>query len=135
MIVHLHAPIPVPPRLQVSESVHRTDLLKLKGSSAEAEWTAGGRERLRARVIADLRKSGMLPPNASIASVWDTRLEYGYPVPYVERNMHVHAADAALRALGIWSRGRFGSWKYEVANQVPSAAAPRRRASHARALA
>ena len=117
MIVHLHAPIPVPPRLQVSESVHRTDLLKLKGSSAEAEWTAGGRERLRARVIADLRKSGMLPPNASIASVWDTRLEYGYPVPYVERNMHVHAADAALRALGIWSRGRFGSWKYEVANQ------------------
>jgi protoporphyrinogen oxidase len=96
--------------IEVSESVHRTDLLKLKGSSAEAEWTAGGRERLRARVIADLRKSGMLPPNASIASVWDTRLEYGYPVPYVERNMHVHAADAALRALGSWSRGRFGSW-------------------------
>ena len=89
--------------------MYRTDLLKLKGSSAQSEWTAGGRERLRARVIADLRKSGMLPPNASIASVWDTRLEYGYPVPYVERNMHVHAADAALRALGIWSRGRFGS--------------------------
>ena len=38
-------------------------------------------------------------------------------MPYVERNMHVHAADAALRRLGIWSRGRFGSWKYEVGNQ------------------
>ena len=38
-------------------------------------------------------------------------------MPYVERNMHVHAADAALRQHGVWSRGRFGSWKYEVANQ------------------
>ena len=37
----------------------------------------------------------MLPEKASIASVWDKRLEYGYPVPYVERNMHVHAADEA----------------------------------------
>ena len=29
----------------------------------------------------------------------------------------MHAADKALRELGIWSRGRFGSWKYEVGNQ------------------
>ena len=39
----------------------------------------------------------MLPQKASVASVWDKRLEYGYPVPYVERNMHVHAADEAPR--------------------------------------
>ena len=38
----------------------------------------------------------MLPEKASVASVWDKRLEYGYPVPYVERNMHVHAADEAI---------------------------------------
>jgi len=77
----------------------------------------GDRKALRDKVIAGLYLSGMLPRNATIASVWDTRLEYGYPVPYVERNMHVHAADKALRNLGIWSRGRFGSWKYEVGNQ------------------
>ncbi len=74
-------------------------------------------QALRERTIHDLKMSGMLPHNATIASVWDKRLESGYPVPYVERNMHVHAADEALRQHGIWSRGRFGSWKYEVGNQ------------------
>lgn len=72
---------------------------------------------LRSQVIAGLHLAGMLPETASIASTWTKRLEYGYPVPYVRRNMHVHTADTALRNLGIWSRGRFGSWKYEVGNQ------------------
>ena len=74
-------------------------------------------EELKRVVIDGLHRGGMLPRNATIASVWHKRLEYGYSVPYVERNMHIHAADAALRSHGIWSRGRFGSWKYEVGNQ------------------
>jgi len=75
------------------------------------------RTELRNVVLDGLRRSGMLPADATVVSVWDKRLEYGYPVPYVERNMHMHAADKELRKLGIWSRGRFGSWKYEVGNQ------------------
>ena len=74
-------------------------------------------EELKRQVLDGLRLGGMLPQDAVIVSTWTKRLEYGYPVPYVERNMHVHAADNALRNLGIWSRGRFGSWKYEVGNQ------------------
>ena len=54
-----------------------------------------------AQVIAGLKRGGMLPADAKVASTWSKRLEYGYPVPYVERNMHVHTADAALRKLGI----------------------------------
>lgn len=75
------------------------------------------RAELEAAVLAGLRLSTMLPADATVESVWSERLEYGYPVPYVERNMHMHKADAALRAMHVWSRGRFGSWKYEVANQ------------------
>ena len=53
-----------------------------------------------------------------IVSKWHTHLEHGYPVPYMGRD---EAIDPILTALenkyGILSRGRFGAWKYEVANQ------------------
>jgi len=91
--------------------------LLIEVSESKYRQVPSSREELRRLVIEGLHKGGMLPEGATIVSVWDKRLEYGYPVPYVERNMHMHAADKALRELGIWSRGRFGSWKYEVGNQ------------------
>uniref|UniRef100_A0A7S0L1S9 Amine oxidase domain-containing protein n=1 Tax=Coccolithus braarudii TaxID=221442 RepID=A0A7S0L1S9_9EUKA len=91
--------------------------LLIEVSESKYRVIPSSREELRQKVLEGLRKAGMLPPDAKIVTIWDKRLEYGYPIPYVERNMHVHAADAALRELGVWSRGRFGSWKYEVGNQ------------------
>jgi hypothetical protein len=41
-----------------------------------------------------------------------------YPTPFLGRNELVHAIDVELKAQGVLSRGRFGGWKYEVANQV-----------------
>ncbi len=52
-----------------------------------------------------------------VASVWHRRLEHGYPTPWLGRDGVLHPIDAALRALDIYSRGRFGAWKYEVSNQ------------------
>lgn len=48
------------------------------------------------------------------------RLEYGYPTPSVGRDGVLEKALPWLKDAGIWSRGRFGSYKYEVANQVCS---------------
>eukprot|EP00668_Euglena_longa_P042002 GGOE01055351.1.p1 GENE.GGOE01055351.1~~GGOE01055351.1.p1 ORF type:complete len:1118 (+),score=394.62 GGOE01055351.1:302-3355(+) len=56
-------------------------------------------------------------PTTRVASVWHKRIEHGYPVPYLHRDRDVHTADEQLRSAGIWSRGRFGGWKYEVSNQ------------------
>lgn len=45
------------------------------------------------------------------------RLEHGYPTPSLARDRALAEALPWLRASGIWSRGRFGSYKYEVGNQ------------------
>jgi hypothetical protein len=45
------------------------------------------------------------------------RLEHGYPTPSVGRDVILKQALPWLREQNIWSRGRFGAYKYEVANQ------------------
>ena len=57
------------------------------------------------------------PREPQIVSEWYHRLEYGYPVPFLNRDALVKRVDEALLPLGVYSRGRFGAWKYEVANQ------------------
>ncbi len=42
------------------------------------------------------------------------RLEHGYPTPSLARDSVLAQALPWLRERGIWSRGRFGSYKYEV---------------------
>ncbi len=68
-------------------------------------------------VVLGLRHAGLLSEAASIASLWHRRLPRGYPTPFLGRDAILHPIDAELRALGIFSRGRFGGWKYEVSNQ------------------
>ena len=59
---------------------------------------------------------GFIAANA-VASLWHRRLEHGYPTPWLGRDDVLHPIDETLRGLGIYSRGRFGAWKYEVSNQ------------------
>lgn len=56
-------------------------------------------------------------PTDEIVSVYHRRLERGYPTPTLDRDGSVAEALPWLRSKDIWSRGRFGSWKYEVGNQ------------------
>lgn len=59
----------------------------------------------------------MVAAEDEIVSIYYRRFEYGYPTPCLERDAALAEALPWLRAQGIWSRGRFGSWKYEVGNQ------------------
>jgi protoporphyrinogen oxidase len=67
--------------------------------------------------------ANLLLPGDEIVSTYHRRLEYGYPTPSLHRD---EALEVLLPALedeyGILSRGRFGSWKYEVGNQDHSLA-------------
>ena len=68
-------------------------------------------------VLAGLRAVGLLEAGVAPLTTFHRRLEHGYPTPWLGRDAVVGAVDAALKPLGIHSRGRFGGWKYEVANQ------------------
>ena len=52
-----------------------------------------------------------------VVSTWHRRLNHGYPTPWLERDETLETVDSALRAYRVFSRGRFGAWKYEVSNQ------------------
>jgi hypothetical protein len=59
----------------------------------------------------------LVQPTDEIVSVYYRRFEHGYPTPHLERDGALDKALPLLKKSGIWSRGRFGSYKYEVANQ------------------
>jgi protoporphyrinogen oxidase len=52
-----------------------------------------------------------------IESVFLIHAGHAYPIPSVDRNAALDAIHAYLEPRGIYSRGRFGSWKYEIGNQ------------------
>jgi protoporphyrinogen oxidase len=61
--------------------------------------------------------TGLLTSREEVASVWTHRVEYGYPTPSIDRDARLAAIQPGLEARDVYSRGRFGAWKYEVSNQ------------------
>ncbi|MHC4470361.1 MAG: protoporphyrinogen/coproporphyrinogen oxidase [Planctomycetota bacterium] len=75
------------------------------------------RERLVEDVIRAMTEDELVPDPAQVISTTVRRLERGYPTPFLGRDSLVDPALRAYEAAGIYSRGRFGAWKYEVSNQ------------------
>jgi protoporphyrinogen oxidase len=67
--------------------------------------------------VAGLRATRLIDDAGPVVSTWHYRAGFGYPVPGCERDAALDRILPALEARGIWSRGRFGAWKYEVSNQ------------------
>jgi protoporphyrinogen oxidase len=59
----------------------------------------------------------LIPNRAAVHHTWHRRLPHGYPTPSLGRDRALDTLLPALEAHGIYSRGRFGAWKYEVSNQ------------------
>jgi protoporphyrinogen oxidase len=60
---------------------------------------------------------GLVSKDSEIVSVFHRREERGYPTPSIGRDSILEEAFHHLEQHQIYSRGRFGSWKYEVSNQ------------------
>jgi protoporphyrinogen oxidase len=68
--------------------------------------------------IQGLINSGMIKEQDKhdIVDTWVYHADYSYPTPSVERDGILAQAIPFLESHGIYSRGRFGMWKYEVSN-------------------
>lgn len=53
---------------------------------------------------------------ASIVSKWLKKVDYAYPIPTLERDNCLREIQSFLESNHIYSRGRFGAWKYEIGN-------------------
>ena len=52
-----------------------------------------------------------------VVSRYYHRLDHGYPVPSISRERVLSTIQPWLESHRVYSRGRFGSWRYEVGNQ------------------
>ncbi|KAI9674155.1 MAG: hypothetical protein M1817_001973 [Caeruleum heppii] len=67
--------------------------------------------------IQGLVNTEMLKPTDEIVSTYHRRFDHGYPTPSLEREGVLKQLLPKLLERDIYSRGRFGSWRYEVGNQ------------------
>jgi len=72
---------------------------------------------LLANVLSGMRNTRLVGEHPDIASVWTYRAERGYPVPTSDRDECLKPVIEELERHSVYSRGRFGAWKYEVGNQ------------------
>ncbi|HEY3322293.1 MAG TPA: FAD-dependent oxidoreductase [Planctomycetota bacterium] len=68
--------------------------------------------------IAGLVNAGLIvqKDRDDIVDTWLLDAPYGYPTPSIERDRILEKVIPWLEAQEIYSRGRFGMWKYEVSN-------------------
>ena len=81
-------------------------------SDAKAE----PREGLEERVEEGLRAAGVVSGSPRVASLHLEDIPYAYPVPTLERDAALGVIQPWLMDRNIYSRGRFGSWRYEIGN-------------------
>ena len=84
-----------------------------KDNSNPQYWT---KEYLIDTTIQALTTYGFIT-SEMVVSKYYRRLDHGYPVPTINRETILEKVQPWLESKGIYSRGRFGGWRYEVANQ------------------
>jgi protoporphyrinogen oxidase len=74
------------------------------------------REGIERRVEEGLRAAGVVEGRPRVASTHVIDVDYAYPVPTLKRDSALQIIQPWLMNHDIYSRGRFGSWRYEIGN-------------------
>lgn len=83
---------------------------------SESRYKRINHERIVKECIAGCILKGLIQQEDEVTHTWSHRAEYGYPVPILGRDEALAQILPSLEERGIFSRGRFGAWKYEVGN-------------------
>ena len=73
-------------------------------------------ERIVEDVIDGALNARLLSSRNEISHTWYHFIEKGYPTPSLNLNKSLFPLLSHLEEMGIYSRGRFGAWRYEVGN-------------------
>jgi protoporphyrinogen oxidase len=94
----------------------------LMAEVAESDHRPLRRPDVAADTVDGLVATGLIPGPDAVHHTWHRRLPHGYPVPSLRRDAALAQVRPVLESRHVWSRGRFGAWKYEVSNQDHSLA-------------
>ncbi|RKF71792.1 putative udp-galactopyranose mutase [Golovinomyces cichoracearum] len=84
---------------------------------SESSYKSVDQENLLRDSIQGLINTDMIRSNDEIVSTYHRRFNHGYPTPTLDREETLMEILPKLQKKDILSRGRFGSWRYEVGNQ------------------
>ena len=81
-------------------------------------WKPVDKKNIVTATLSGLEGSGLLTPGERerLATAYSIDIPYSYPVPTLGRDTALAEIHPFLESHGIYSRGRFGAWKYEVGN-------------------
>ncbi|MHB8466662.1 MAG: protoporphyrinogen/coproporphyrinogen oxidase [Acidimicrobiales bacterium] len=74
------------------------------------------RDGITERIEAALREVGLVAGQPPVATMHLIDVDYAYPIPTLGRDDALRIIQPWLMERGIHSRGRFGSWRYEIGN-------------------
>ncbi len=73
-------------------------------------------EKIVQDVIEGALNTKLIHSRNQIHHTWKAWIDKGYPTPSLDRNQLLFPVLSDLKANQIYSRGRFGAWRYEVGN-------------------
>ena len=84
--------------------------------TAYSDYRPRDRGSLEGDVVDGLVATGLIDEDVRIASLYTLDVDYAYPVPTLDRDAALGVVQPWLMEKQIYSRGRFGSWRYEIGN-------------------
>lgn len=97
-------------------NVPQNNYWSLMGEVSESPQKPVTHHQLIDEAMQGFYNTRLIEKSTPIVSTWSYRAEYAYPTPFLGRDALIDPCLDELQKKGIYSRGRFGAWKYECGN-------------------